>query len=319
MKKTLYSITTILVITLAFGLSSCLKDSRYVDFTNVGTLIELPLSAYDGIGNPAPEALPIKSTPQSFPLVVNVASPKPLSTAVTVTFKLNTDSLAKYNAKYVRDSTAYANDTTGTVPAPPEAGQYILPPANAYSIPSLSCTIPANQRMASISISVITANLVPGVLYAIPLTIVNASGQKISNYNTVFFAPQPKNSYDGNYSVKGHIERNNGGVQDPNLGGTIKSGVFYPVATTGANSDSFNQTWADGSIAGGINPLILTVNPATNAVTVVSTINATLENLPGYNCRYDPVKKIFYIGIIWNGLDPTNRSAIDTLTYSGSR
>lgn len=315
MKKLIYSFTTIFLIITAFGLSSCLKDSRYVDLSNVGTLIELPISAYYGAGNPVPEALPIKTTPQSFPLVVNVASPAPLGTAVNVTFKLNTDSLAKFNAQYVADSTAYANDQTGTVPAPSQAGQYRLPPSGSYSISSMSVTIPANQRTASISISVITSMLTPGVLYAIPLSIASASGQKISNYNTVFFAPQPKNAYDGNYSAKGYVHRD----ADLSLGGPIKSGVVYAIATSGASSDQFNQTWADGSIAGGINPLTLTVNPATNAVTISSQANATLGNLPGYSSHYDPVKKIFYLGIIWNGTDPNHRSAIDTLTYTGSR
>ena len=319
MKNKKYSILTLTTAAIMLMMSSCLKDSRYVDFSKVGTLVELPLAAFTGAGNLAPEALPIQSTPQTFPVVINVAAPKALSTALSVTLKLNTDSLAKFNQGLLNtfntDSTAYANDTTGTVAAPAPLIQYALPPTGSYSIPSLTATVPANQHETTISITVNTSLLNPSSAYVIPITLVSASGQKISNYNTVFYNIQAKNAYDGVYALTGYVHRD----ADLTLGGPIKSGVTSPLATTGASSLSFSQDWANGSETGGVNPITFVVNPSTNAVTISSIANPTLGNLPGYNSHYDPAKKTFYVGIIWNGTDPTHRSAIDTLTYSGSR
>jgi hypothetical protein len=317
MKKKLYLITTILLSAAVLTMSSCLKDPRAQDFTKVGTLVELPLAAYSGVGAFTPEALPIKSTAQSFILVINVAAPKPLSTPLKVTLKLNTDSLTKLNLKvfnqFLSDSTAYVNDTTGTV-ALPTLIQYALPPANAYTISSLTATVPANQNTTSISISVITSLLSPIAHYAIPLTISDASGQKISNYNTVFFSPQPKNQWDGIYTSSGYTLR----ATDPVLTG-FWSGIKQTMATTGANSiDGLAPNWAgSGGPAGGIAPITLTINPTTNKVIVTSDVNSTLANDPAYNNHYDPAKKTFYLSFTWS--TPGTRASTDTLVYSGSR
>src|ERR1700745_1278087 len=97
MKKILYITTTIMLSMAVLGLSSCLKDSRFVDFSKVGTLIEFPLEAFKGTGKLAPEALPISSTIQTFPVIINVASPKPLGNALAVTVKIDQAALTAYN------------------------------------------------------------------------------------------------------------------------------------------------------------------------------------------------------------------------------
>src|SRR5689334_3451139 len=112
MKKRLYYFTAILLSAAALSLSSCLKDNRGADFSNVGTLVELPLAAYYGTGNLTPAAIPILTTPQTVPVVVNVASPKPLGSALTVTLALDQGALTAYNnavvTKWLADSTAAA-------------------------------------------------------------------------------------------------------------------------------------------------------------------------------------------------------------------
>lgn len=303
MKKRLYFVTATLVAMAALSLSSCLKDPRYYTFANVGTLVELPLAAYYGTGNTVPEALPIQSTPQTIPVVVNVASPKPLSTPLTVTLAVDQSALDAYN---------HANglDTGGNTP-------YVLPPANSYSISSFKVTIPANQRQGQLQIQVTSSNLDPSGAYILPLSITDASGQKISNYKTILLNIQAKNQYDGTYSIKGSVIRVNGGVPDATLGGPYKSGLTTVLATTGANTVSFTQTWATGSEAGGVNPLQFAVDPATNKVTVTSLINGTLANDPAYNNHYDPTTKTFYLKYNWS--TPGTRGATDTLTYIGSR
>src|ERR1700722_17479649 len=97
MKKRFYFITTIMLSAAALSLSSCLKDdSRFTNFAGSPATIELPIDAYNNQGT-IPEALPISNTPQVIPLIVNVASPSPLTTAVGVTLALDAPALAAYN------------------------------------------------------------------------------------------------------------------------------------------------------------------------------------------------------------------------------
>lgn len=189
MKKKFYIIAAFTLAAAMLTLSSCLKDPRAQDFSNVGTLVELPLEAYNGVGALVAEALPIQATPQIIPIVVNVASPKALSTPLTVTLGLDAAALTAYN---------HANglDTGGNVP-------YTLPPANSFSIPSFKVTIPAGQHTATLNVSIISSNLDPSGLYIIPLTITDGGGQKISNYKTVLLNVQAKNKYDGAYTATG--------------------------------------------------------------------------------------------------------------------
>ena len=318
MKKRLY-----LTLTLAFSvtvliMSSCLKDPRAQDFSNVGTLVELPLAAYTGAGNLTAAALPIQDAAQDIPVIVNVAAPKPLASALKVTLKLDVDSMARLNTKILNkfnaDSTAFQNDTTGTVPAPDPLIQYALPPSDAYTISSLVVNVPANQHTGSITISVITSKLSLTAHYVVPLTIADASGQKISNYRTVFLNVQAKNKWDGIYSLKGFMHRD----LDMTLGGPVKAGVKMSLATAGANSIIFDQVWANGGGLGGLNPVTIVINSSNQVTSITSPIN-TISSLGGYNNRYDPATKTFYLSIIWSGTDPNHRSAVDTLTYSGVR
>jgi hypothetical protein len=221
MKKRFYIITTFILSAAVLTMSSCLKDPRAQDFSNVGTLIELPLEAYNGVGALVPEALPIQTTAQTIPVVVNVAAPKALSSALTVTLVLDTAAITAYNTANgltVADGTAFS-----------------LPPSNAYSIPNFKVTIPAGQHTASLNVSVISSNLDPAGLYIIPLTIVDASGQKISNYKTVLLNVQAKNKYDGAYTATGSFT--------DTAAPTITDDGIYPydiyLVTLGANSVGF--------------------------------------------------------------------------------
>jgi len=247
MKKILYSITTILLAASALSLSSCLKDSRYVDFTGSTATVELPLAAYQqnlSPGSFVTDAFPIQSTPQTIPVVINIASPTTLKTATTVTLKLNTDTIASLNNIYQEQLTAYDNDTTGLVPPPTAPGVYELPPANAYSISSLTATIPAGQRTATINISVTTSNFDVSKYYLIPLTISNGGGVQISNYRTVVFNVQAKNKYDGEYTVTGTMKGSGAYAAY-----TVPSPLNYYLETQGANSDAlfdFNYSGAFG-------------------------------------------------------------------------
>lgn len=210
MKKRLYPITIAILALTTLGLSSCLKDSKnYIDVAKSAPLVELPLAAY-GTGFFQAEAYDITSTPQNLPLVVNLAAPKPLSTALKVTLALDQKDLDAYNT---------ANGTSFT----------ILPVAD-YSVSSWSVTIPANQNEATMNIQIHSNLIDPSQQYVLPIKIADAGGQQISNYGYILFNVQVKNKYDGVYTVTGTSSY----APAPSLTADLPEDV--QLITAGANS-----------------------------------------------------------------------------------
>jgi hypothetical protein len=155
--------------------------------------------------------------------------------------------------------------------------------------------------------------------YALAYKITNSDGVQIhaASKDTLYAFYSVKNQYDGKYAITGTITRNSATGPDVTLGGTLKSDLVVDVATVGANANTFSQLWADGSGVAGIGGLKLTVDPATNKVTVTSD-NATLKNTIGTNNYYDPTNRTFYLAFDW-GTAPNTRIAVTTLKYTGPR
>ncbi len=171
MKSKLYKKISLFSLAAILFFSSCLKDDNYVDFGAVGTLIELPLSAFN------PNSRGYKLVVQNYAaataqgdltVVVNIASPEPLSSNLDVTLAADPAALTTYNT---------ANSTS-----------FILLPASAYSVASPKITIPAGQRTGNIVFKINTAAVGTTIKnYVLPISITDASGQKISNYKTVYY------------------------------------------------------------------------------------------------------------------------------------
>lgn len=170
MKKKIYIKTAFLSLTVMSLLSSCLKDSRYVDYSGVGTLIELPLAEpqpyeYNGPGGVFQSPLfSISSASDTLTVAVNVASPKPLGSALSVT--LSVTDLTALNA--------YNSDNSTTLKPLPSTDYTILG--------GLTVTIPANQRLgyAKFIINSKAIGIADSAAYVLPVTIVSASGQQIA-------------------------------------------------------------------------------------------------------------------------------------------
>ncbi len=218
MKKIIYSITTILLVTAALNLSSCLKDSKwYVNVSQGVPLVELPLEARNLAGNLVAEALPISATPQVIQVAVNLASVNTLSSPVTVTLGVDAAAVTAYN---------HANglDTGGNVP-------YVLLPAADYSIPSYQVTIPAGQHLVFFNININTSLVDPSGLFILPIKITNGGGQQISNYNELLLAVGAKNQYDGVYIVTGTLTDNT----DATITGSYPETVYLETASSNTN------------------------------------------------------------------------------------
>jgi hypothetical protein len=161
-----------------FTLTSCLKSSdNYIDFSKVGTLIELPLAAYRPTTHTpsltvykiAVQTYAAASTPSDLPVVVNIASPEPLGSDLTVTLAADPAALADLKTKIGNTS-------------------YILLPAAGYTITNPTTTIIAGKRTGTVTVKINTAVIDKTITtYILPISITDASGQAISKYKTVFY------------------------------------------------------------------------------------------------------------------------------------
>jgi len=235
MKKKFYIKTALLSLMSMALLSSCLKDNaHFVNFAGSKPLVELPAATgVAGTGEFQAVAFSITSTPTPLDLLVNVAAPKPLTTALNVKLIVDQAALSAYNAANIA---AYKADSASAVASgsalPSYPTIYTLLPTADYST-TLAVTIPANQNSANLVININTSLIDPTQAYALPLTISDGGGQQISNYKTVIYNVQVKNAYDGEYTVTGSLT--------DNTTNTITGA--YPekvnLVTQGSSSDAF--------------------------------------------------------------------------------
>jgi hypothetical protein len=186
---------------------------------------------------------------------------------------------------------------------------YVVPPTAIFNLPA-SVVIKKGERISQSQITITNNSSFDfGVNYALPLKITSASkGVISSNFGKAVYAFGVRNIYDGHYSLKGYSLR---------AGDAAKTGNFVldagrDLVTVGGNINQFNdlQVWAD--LTGvGIGLPTFTVN-ADNSVTISSSGGA--YNAPGYNSRYDPATKTYYVSFTW-GAGPSARLATDTLVY----
>jgi len=163
---------------LLFTSTSCLKSNdTYVDFSQVGTLIELPLAGYLPSTHTASltvykisvQTYVASSTPSDLSVVVNVASPEPLGSDLSVTIGADPQALVDLKTKI--------GNTT-----------YVLLPASGYTISVPKTVIAGGKRTSTVTIKINTAVIDKSITtYILPISIFDASGQTISKYKTVFY------------------------------------------------------------------------------------------------------------------------------------
>ncbi|GAC1305788.1 MAG: hypothetical protein NVSMB24_15200 [Mucilaginibacter sp.] len=224
MKKKIHLITTTLLLTVtALFLSSCLKDSRFVDFSKVGTLVEFPLG---GLANFSNDAVTDATDTITKQFAIDVASPSVPTTATAVTLSVNDPAvIAAYMA------------TNSKV-------NYLPMPAGSYVFNTTSVTIPAGKRVAILSVTFYKHALDPSKSYMFPIKIVSAGGYNIpSNLNTLFYH-FIGNPFAGSYTH--NFSRYNGYTSPPPPGTPVSGGSF-----TGHTEIASPVTPTQFEIAGG--------------------------------------------------------------------
>lgn len=217
---------------------------------------------------------------------------------VKVSLVLNPALIGAYNEK-----TGSAHDVAPsdlfTVLNPSDTSGYIV-------------TIPKGEYTGYLQLKVNPRTYL-GLDYAIGLQISKVpSGYLISsNLGGGVAAITIKNEWDGVYAYKGYALR----AGDNDLTGNFDNEEMGLI-TAGATSLRFEDLafWGDGSGIGIGNPVLQIDNSGPPPYPVTITSSGGAKNAPGYDSRYDPDTKTFYISFTWGG-GPASRLATDTLTY----
>lgn len=289
----------LILIFLSISITACLKDKN-VDSQQYGLInldakkiIEIPLHS-------GSVAIPIKDKDTIINIIdVRLAS-KDVSSedlVVELGFDRSNKMIDDYNTLN-------------------EANLVPFPPALYSLLSGYKVTIPKGSNNANLQIKVNSSKYDLSESYAMGFYIksVDKPGYTLSgNFDTILVQIGAKNKYDGVYTVTGTSLR----AGDVNLSGPIRDGTTRDVVTTGLFSITYHPPWADGSDIGGIAGTTITIDPATNKVTM-SSDNPKLVNLSSFDNRYDPATKTFYLSYYW-GNGPTHRAATHTLVFKKQR
>lgn len=297
------------VMVMVLSLSSCLKDDMVdQDFSGVN-------KNFIGIFDYSPSSSSTNST--SLGIVASDATAvltlevgyigQGKSPGADVTIEFDPKVLEEYNAQ--------------------SGDGLVLLQAGDFEMPS-SVTIPAGQTKVEFPVTLKPKTIVKTdadlfKLFGLPLRVTKGPEALSGNYSKHVIIVNVKNQYDGVFETKGQITRNSATGPDLTLGGHYKELESSLITKSPYEVWFDSQVWATGVAAGGlgdpgVNGVIFTVNPTTNKVTISCPANSGVKNTAGYDSRYDPATKTFYVAFDW-GTAPLTRFAVDTLVRTGAR
>ena len=261
------------------------------------------------------------TTPQTVPIYVNIASPKPVSQDVVVTLAPDPTGLADYNT---------ANGTA-----------YELLPSNAYLIADYKVTVKKGQNLDSLKLVIYPDKVDLSKQLALSLKLADASGRLLSkNFSNVVYSIGVKNKYDGVYDMRiKTVGWDAYGIADGLTGQWPRvSGNAIGMVTASANSVTlFDYLRSDnlqpafttglaGATAFGATTPKFTFDATTNKLT--SVVNTTPDDGRGRvlnlnpsvtDSRFDPATRTIYAAYIMSQNGRPDQKIYDTLTYTGPR
>lgn len=169
-------------------------------------------------------------------------------------------------------------------------GTYEMMPDSYFDFTDVSVTIPKGQKKVNISVTTFPDQFDLTKNWALPIRIVSTSDGILSaHWSVAILAVVVKNKYDGVYEITdGSITRNSASGPDLSLGGNYNDDLTMELATVNGNTVGITPLWKDGSGVGGVVGTTLTIDEATNLVTVKSSSNPLVKNTPATINQFFP-------------------------------
>ena len=258
MKKLL---AIILIVSVTF--TSCLKDTPAVDFSNVGSLMEIQFhdangNEHGGLESFSQDGLNFSSSaPDTMYFVTNFASPTAQNQTVTVTVGVNDAARVAYNA-------------TSSV-------QFVPMPSNCYKLINTTATLTPGNRLDTFYVVFYPANMDPTQSYMLPCGIVSATagGKNINisaNFGNIYWHVIG-NPMGGNYLVNPGGRWNYTGLvtwagPPAPIPGTIATNYAGTIVSAGV-IDPYNISLTMGNVP----------DPVSGSATWIITANSTYSSV----------------------------------------
>ena len=227
-------------------LTSCLKDKGFdeseyqlVTKTEGQEWVSIPFAGRpNGAVNLGVESKAGMQTVSLFPISYDFKDPAPQD--ITATFTLNNDLVTAYN--------------TAMTTSDPNFTPVEVLPANAYTVPGLTLTIPSGQRVSeAFPIQMNTSLLDPTQKYAVGFTLSSVSKTSASipkNMRNVIFVFTIKNRFDGIYSIRSRMDHSSD--RDP---AWVRTPFTYAYPIHLITTGPLTVEWMNEAFGDGFHPL----------------------------------------------------------------
>lgn len=312
--------TFLILLLTVFSLASCLKSKDQFGWDKDNGSIITGIFDKGYYGETKPYVLNLAPAVESFTdfLSLRYDAPRGNKPSKDIHVKISVANsptmVADYNA--IKAAEALANNTTWT--------NLVQLPANAYTLSTLEFDIPKDGGEVLVPFTIDKNILNLANTYALGVQITDVSEGVLNELEkNIVVTFLVKNIYDGIYSyVSGQVTRYtspgvpaNDALSGP-LGPSLPNVKFV---TTGATTLQLQGLqWSPGGGVGGVDPITITVDPATNLTTSSSGTSATFGNWAGHENKYDPATKTFTLNFRWNPTSTTREYSV-VFQYAGSR
>ncbi len=273
---------------IALFISSCIgcvKDTPFLDVSSTQPIIEFSFGT-NGESDLGNFGVSPSMTVLDTAIAVNIASPQVLDYAVTVTIKVDSSFIAKYNS------------VSGNT-------QLALLPDSAYNYTTTSVTIPAGHRIARIPLKLYPSKIDLGTSYGLPIAIVSATGSSgqsllLSGNAGVAFYAFIGNPLAGQYDVNGtryNYVGSSGFSCGGSIPGTYSSTVPSPTPKLGSALDPTKIALDYANLGSGGYQYEISIDPndPTNLLVNSNTALAAALSVTYCTHTYDPVLKTIHI------------------------